>query len=362
LTCGLRNLSITLGILVAASRRYVPVRSSAANSAVPEPFLRPRHFARGLTLLALFFSSCARYANFTLPPVIGGDPNLTFRLVEQPAPVIPHEQFTDALNPSVALPFNLYSVFDGKAWHTALATTSDGRRWQPQGIVLSPDPHTWEGDYIAANGSLLRHTGRLWYWYQAGPRGGHRIGLARSTDAKSWRKEPVPVLDHGPVGAWDERVVADPYVFRLDPYFYLYYLGQDRAARQRLGVARSTDGLHWEKLRSNPILELGAPGTFDEAGLGEPAVWQSHAFYWMLYTGRDIHEYRRLGLARSSDGVHWTRLPAVFAGTSPWDSKVICDPTVVVEGDRILVWFGGGDVPSPDENLHGQIGFATLVK
>ncbi len=28
----------------------------------------------------------------------------------------------------------------------------------------------------------------------------------------------------------------------------------------------------------------------------------------------------------------------------------------------VQVWFGGGDVASPDENLHGQIGFATLAK
>ena len=33
---------------------------------------------------------------------------------------------------------------------------------------------------------------------------------------------------------------------------------------------------------------------------------------------------------------------------------------VLVEGDTIRVWFGGGDVASPDENLHGQIGYGTL--
>ena len=48
--------------------------------------------------------------------------------------------------------------------------------------------------------------------------------------------------------------------------------------------------------------------------------------------------------------------------TQAWNSKVICDPTVVVDGDVVKVWFGGGDVASPDENLHGQIGFATLAK
>jgi hypothetical protein len=44
----------------------------------------------------------------------------------------------------------------------------------------------------------------------------------------------------------------------------------------------------------------------DEAGIGEPAVWQSHGFYWMLYTVRDFNENRHLRLARSTDGVRWT--------------------------------------------------------
>ena len=227
-------------------------------------------------------------------------------------------------------------------------------------MILTPDPQTWEGSYIAANGSALSYQNQFWYWYQAGPRGKPRIGLARAVDTHSWRKEPNPVLEPGPYGSWDEYGVADPYVVRIDPYFYLFYLGQDRARRQRLGVARSTDGVRWEKLRANPVLELGDPGAFDENGLGEPAVWNSHGFYWMLYTGRDTTENRRLGLARSTDGVHWRKLPVVFSGNQPWDAKVICDPTVEVAGGVIRVWFGGGDVASPEENLHGQIGLAIL--
>jgi len=67
-----------------------------------------------------------------------------------------------------------------------------------------------------------------------------------------------------------------------------------------------------------------------------------------------------MGLARSTDGVHWRKLAAVFSGAHEWDSKVICDPSVLVENGEIRVWFGGGDVASPDENLHGQIGYGTL--
>ena len=267
--------------------------------------------------------------------------------------MIPRGEFHDALNPSVAGNVNLYSVFDGQ-WHTALATTQDGIHWQPQGIVL----HAAPGSYIAANGSVLRHGGEFLYWFETGTKDRLRISLAHSPEARTWSKEPAPVLETGPSGAWDERSVADPYVIQAGGRFYMYYLGQDRAVRQRIGLARSTDGSHWEKLRGNPVVEMDE----DERGIGEPAVWQSHGFYWMLYTVRDFSENRYLRLARSTDGVRWTKLPVRYRGDQPWNSKVICDPTVIVDNDRILVWFGGGDVASPDENLHGQIGFATLAK
>jgi predicted GH43/DUF377 family glycosyl hydrolase len=322
-----------------------------------------------LGLLAL--SGCGRYADFRLPAVSGGDPNMTFALEAQPEPVLTAGdawESHDVLNPSVisrpgsAGLLNFYSGFDGRAWRTGLASSDDGTHWQKQGVILSPDPQTWEGSYIAANGSALFYEDQFWYWYQAGPREKPRIGLARAVDTnrRHWRKEPKPVVEPGPYGSWDEYGVADPYVVHIEPYFYLFYLGQDRARRQRLGVARSNDGVRWEKLRANPVLEPGDAGAFDENGLGEPAVWNSHGFYWMLYTGRDTSENRRLGLARSIDGVHWRKLPVVLGGGQPWNSKVVCDPTVEVAGGIIRVWFGGGDVASPDENLHGQIGLATL--
>ncbi len=312
--------------------------------------------ARSLAAVALLAcSSCGRYADFTLPQLPGGDPGLTYTWDPLPQPVLEHGAAHDVLNPSVAGADMFYSEFDGRTWRTAQARSGDGIHWLKSGVVLSPDPRTWEGSYIAANGSALFHVKQVWYWYQAGPRERPRLGLARS-----WRKEPRPVMEPGPYMSWDEMGVADPYVIRVDPYFYLFYLGQDRARRQRLGVARSVDGIRWRKLRTNPILEAGGIGAFDENGLGEPAVWSAGGFYWMLYTGRDMAENRRLGLARSTDGVRWQKLAAVFSGAAGWDSKVICDPTVQVEGSTIRVWFGGGDIARPDENLNGQIGYAVL--
>jgi predicted GH43/DUF377 family glycosyl hydrolase len=272
----------------------------------------------------------------------------------------------DVLNPSIVRVdstfHNLYSGFDGATWHTGLALSRDGLAWEKQGRVLSPDSASWEADYIAANGSVLHDGERFLYWYQAGERGRTRIGLAVSGDARQWGKHPEPVLDFGAPGSWDEAGLGDPYVIRCGVVFYLFYLGQNRHGLQRLGVARSEDGVHWQKSGSNPILDTGGPGSFDELGLGEPAVFTAGGRFYMLYTGRNTREERRIGWAHSDDGVDWNKNPSVpvLEGFSDWNARVVCDPSVWREGERILVWFGGGDQASPDENLNGQIGLAWI--
>jgi predicted GH43/DUF377 family glycosyl hydrolase len=279
-----------------------------------------------------------------------------------PGPVLDRGDAGDVLNPSVIRfhdeYLNLYSEYDGHTWHTALAASRDGFHWDKRGRVLSPEG--WEGSYIAANGSAVVVGDQIFYWYQAGDP--PRIALARSKGGKTWAKAPEAVVPVGPRGSFDERGVSDPYVIRAGDAFYLFYTGLDRAKRQRLGIAKSADGVAWSKLWSNPILEMGGRAAFDENGLGEPAVWTSAGAWWMLYTGRSAGEQRRIGLAKSLDGVHWERDPtfAPIAGNEPWDKEVVCDPTIEVTPGELRVWFGGGDVPSPDQNLHGQIGFGVL--
>jgi predicted GH43/DUF377 family glycosyl hydrolase len=312
-------------------------------------------------LVALFgiglLGACGKYRDFKLPEQ-GGGPSVAWKWQARAEPVLSRGapgdwDAVDVLNPSVIRQgdayYNFYSGYDGKTWHTGLAVSADGITWHNEGRILSD----------AANGSAIADDSGILYYYQAGDP--VEIGLARSRNGHEWTRNETPVLTVGPYGSWDERGVADPYVIRAGQNYYMFYLGMDRAARQRLGVAISRDGVSWYKLRSNPILELGDYGTFDANGLGEPAVWTARGYYWMLYTGRDRGEMRRLGLARSRDGVRWEKLPVVMAGEQAWDSKVICDPTVIAAGDRVTVWFGGGDVASPDQNLHGQIGLATLV-
>lgn len=324
-----------------------------------------------LAVVLPFIVSCNPSKRFALPakPGVAGDVVATWR-EHAGNPLLRPEasEPSDVLNPSVLhwrdKYWNLYSGFDGKTWHTGAAVSANGLDWTSRkSRILSPDPSTWEGPYIAANGSALAVDSMLFYWFQAG-KTKPSIGLARSSDGHQWTKHPTPVLDPGPRGSWDELGVADPYVIRAsDGTLYLYYTGMDRAKRQRLGVARSGDGVRWEKSLDNPILDIGGHEAWDEGGLGEPAVWASQESYWLLYTGRAWDEKRRMGLASSADGIHWEKVEkAVFAGAAPWDSAVICDATVITEdGLNVRVWFGGGDKPKPDEGLNGAIGYAGLT-
>ena len=314
--------------------------------------------------LAVLLCGCGKYADFTLPAPDAAGPRAPFHWQAMPQPVLGRGpeawDSSDALNPSVIRfqnsYWNFYSGFDGANWSTGAATSPDGMQWRKLGRVLGGQGSAGQG----SNGSALVEDGEILYWYVAGDPPG--IALARSRDGLHFQEPSGLVMAPGPIGSFDERGAADPYVIRRGEFFYLYYIGQDRARRQTIGVARSRDGVAWEKLRANPVLELGAPGEFDENGLGEPAVWSSGGFYWMLYTGRDRGERRRLGLARSSNGVKWERDRsfAPIAGEQAWDSQVMCDPTVEIDGREIRVWFGGGDVPHPVANIHGQIGVGVL--
>lgn len=278
----------------------------------------------------------------------------------------------DLLNPSVVRfkdkLFNYYSGYDGNIWRTGVAISKDGIAWEKfsGNPVLEPNLSDWDVSYIAANGSAVIHDGKVLYFYQGIDKDGiTRIGLASSDDGFHFKKLRDSVFNPGIPHSWESKAVADPYVIEKDGYLYLYYLGQDDQAVQRLGVARSKDGISWIRLPNNPVLDVGAVGSFDENGLGEPSVAYQPPYFYMLYTGRDSSEARNIGYAISTDGTHWKKVS--FSGLltdyqrSAWFSKVVCDTTLLPIGNgKWLVWFGGGDKPMPAQNLDGQIGLMTL--
>ncbi|MEO6202913.1 MAG: hypothetical protein ABIU05_19130 [Nitrospirales bacterium] len=278
----------------------------------------------------------------------------------------------DLLNPSVirykGQLYNYYSGFDGKVWRTGLAFSDDEVNWKKheKNPVLSPSSEDWDVSYISANGAAALWNGKVFYFYQGIDRNGTtNIGLSTSEDGYTFQKLPQPVLTPGPLHTWDSSDVGDPYVISKGGILYMFYLGQNNKLVQRLGVARSEDGVSWAKLVSNPILDVGASGTFDENGLGEPSVAHVPPYFYLIYTGRDAHENRNIGYALSTDGVNWKKMSTHGLLSSDqrgnWASHVVCDTTLLSKGNgKFLVWFGGGDKPQGAQNLNGDVGLLTL--
>ncbi|MEJ7606009.1 MAG: hypothetical protein WKF37_07020 [Bryobacteraceae bacterium] len=184
---------------------------------------------RLLCVFALLLTGCTDYAEFALPQRPGPQGKVTWTWMPSPAPLLQPGSAgdwddVDVLNPSIVhfkgMLWNLYSGYDGSAWHTGTAISTDGQHWQKKEKILSPDASTWEGDYIAANGTALEWNGRLHYWYQGGR--SPQIGLAQSSDGQHWTRHGEPVVRFGPRGSWDERGVADPYILQTgDPLYVL---------------------------------------------------------------------------------------------------------------------------------------------
>ncbi|MDP2587489.1 MAG: hypothetical protein Q8P33_01780 [bacterium] len=219
---------------------------------------------------------------------------------------------------------------------------------------------------MAANGSAIIWQDKIYYFFQGlNQEGRHAIGLATSEDGFNFIKEQNPVLEASEPGAWDSTGVADPYVVIRDGQLHLYYLGLNGQSTQRLGVATSSDGKNWIRNIANPIIDVGASGTFDENGTGEPSIAYSAPFYYLLYTGRDAQENRNIGYAISYDGVNFKKVSTEGLLSADqrgdWAAHVICDTTILPRGDGLFdVWFGGGNKPEPAENLNGQVGYLRL--
>lgn len=137
-----------------------------------------------------------------------------------------------------------------------------------------------------------------------------------------------PVLTgSGLPGAFDERAVDVPFVFRHQDAFYMTYVGFDGQGYQT-ALARSTDLLHWEpqgvvlrRGEGNPWDRANAAGTWllCENDLDGPRTlrkWQGK--YWLAYHSYPGEGYEvgpaRFGLAWTEDEslLTWQRLPEPF--------------------------------------------------
>jgi hypothetical protein len=157
-----------------------------------------------------------------------------------------------------------------------------------------------------------------------------------------------PVLLPGAPGTWDDVGFPNATVLIIGSTYHMWYSGND-GTNMRIGHATSPDGINWTKDPTNPVLNLGAPGSWDDYWVYFPAVVYDGVAYHMWYTGDDgpPAQNENIGHATSPNGINWTKdpmNPVMMSGTSgSWDGLGVGGGFASIEGSTFHLWYDGGD-------------------
>lgn len=307
------------------------------------------------------------------------------------------------------------------------ATPPGSSNWTRQGTgaVLAPSATAadWDGFFVGAPSVVKVGSAFLMaYEGQSGATYRYAIGLASSSDGRTWAKSGAsPALSAGPAGSWDEGGVRYPVLHYDGAQYRMWYQGLG-AGGAAIGLATSTDGATWTKSASNPVITARglvsayAPGSVvkaasqfvlyysadgnigratsadgaawsdkgtvfapDSVRYARPSVVLDNATYRMWVTriegvGSGIANPSAVypitvGYADSSDGVAWSTYgnPVLTAGAEgAWDRPCVGSPSVMRDGSTFRMWYAGGRGILPgqlwDANafVEGAIGYAVV--
>jgi predicted GH43/DUF377 family glycosyl hydrolase len=166
-----------------------------------------------------------------------------------------------------------YSAKDQERVVICSAKSVDGRAWRPQGVALAPE-EPWEKSAVMCPSVLRYSDGSFHMWYSGGESyEPDAIGYATSADGVHWRRLPEPVLRPDTDSSWEAERVAGAHVFRHDRWLYAAYIGFANGFEDSsIGIARSRDGIAWERHAGNPVITRGVSGEFDSINVYKPFV------------------------------------------------------------------------------------------
>jgi hypothetical protein len=241
-------------------------------------------------------------------------------------------------------------------------------RWRRQGPLVSVKAgHPWWSSH-AQLPTVLALSDRLWRVYFAARNGESRgrilaVDVDPTDDMRIVAEHFDPLLDRGPLGAFDHEGVCPSAVIVVDGQVRLYYIGiavrRDVRMQPTIGLAVSDDGLNFQRAFAGPVL---GTGSFDPYFTSAPTVLRGVEGYYMWYVGgtewRDINgeadAFYDLRVARSTDGLSWdprtqTALRADVMGAAgigrPWATEI---------GAGRRLWFcrRGADYRGPGEGAY----------
>ena len=167
------------------------------------------------------------------------------------------------------------------------------------------------------------------------------IWYAESNNGINWHSvQNTPVLMPSDSGSWDDYSVAPGIVFKEGNNFKMYYNGyHDQYGKWNIGLAVSTDGIHWEK--NNEAILVASD---EEYQIGVSSVINFNQVYYMFYSVRH-YPYYNISLATSTDGIHWKKYEnnPILSVTKDWEGTGIYGPSVIYDNGKFEMMYMNAD-------------------
>jgi beta-1,2-mannosidase len=211
--------------------------------------------------------------------------------------------------------------------------------------ILAPRGTTWESAGTF-NPAVVFHRGKFIMLYRAQDAAGtSRIGLAESTDGIHFKRAPEPVLS--PEEPYEKGGgVEDPRLQKFGTTFYLTYTGYNKKDAQ-LCLATSRDLRHWKR---HGIIVPAYRGHWNVGWTKSGAIVAEKidGKYWMYWLGTAADKTDQMGLSWSNDLLHWTEAtdtPVLRRRPGQFDSRVVepGPPPIITSRGIVLVYNGADD-------------------
>jgi len=219
--------------------------------------------------------------------------------------------------------------FNGDGYKTFVAESEDLVHWSDPrlamgfgeegafdhgGVILGA--YLYDSYDLDAPRTLAEKDGYYWTLYGGYPRqGGYELrpgaeGLARSEDGIHWeRATDTPILSvyDADCEDWEQSCIYQPWLVEHEGTYYNFYNAANGSIEQT-GLARSDDLREWERSDLNPIVETGPPASYNSQFSSDPKVFRHDDHWVMLFfgVGRDG---AHIMAAFSRDLRHWTVNP-----------------------------------------------------
>lgn len=210
--------------------------------------------------------------------------------------------------------------------------------------ILAPRGTTWESAGTFNPAVVIRGNKVVMLYRAQDANGTSRLGYADSRDGIHFNRQRDPVLT--PQAPYEkDGGVEDPRLVHIAGIYYLTYTAYNKRDAQ-LCLATSRDLVHWDR---KGVILPAYQGNWNKGWTKSGAIVSEkiNGRYWMYFLGTAADKTDQMGLAYSTDLIHWTEAtdtPVLPRRAGRFDSRVVePGPPPLLTKDGIVLVYNGAD-------------------